>query len=119
MKQLSTAAQPIPPLTDRIARHDTGCAGHAALQFTVALLIASLVAGTNATAAGRWVIVTAEGQRLGGEGTGVPEYHASEADCLAYKTGVVERAQRVAKQRSGASTSPLAETWATARCISE
>ena len=88
------------------------------LRAIAALLIAGLVPD-DARAAGRWVIVTVEGQRLGGEGTGIPEYHASEADCLAYKAGVVERARMVAKQRSGASTSPLAETWAVAQCVPE
>ena len=83
------------------------------------MLLAVGLISENAQAAGRWVIVTADGQHLGGGETGIPEYHPSEPDCLAYKAGVVERARWMAKQRSGASTSPLAETWAAAQCVPE
>jgi hypothetical protein len=67
----------------------------------------------------RWVITEGDGFRLGGGDTGIPEFHASEAECKAYKDGVVARARAVAQRRSGAATSPLAETWNGARCVHE
>ena len=67
----------------------------------------------------RWVIAQADGFRLGGGDTGIPEFHASEDECKAYKDGVVARARAVAQRRSGAATSPLAEAWNNARCVRE
>ncbi len=67
----------------------------------------------------RWVIVKTDGFRLGGVASGVPEFHASEDACRAYKDGVVVRARAVAQRRSGVATSPLAETWNNARCMRE
>jgi hypothetical protein len=84
----------------------------------MAALLVGLLLAADAHAAGRWVVVAADGHRLGGS-FGGPEYHDSEHACLAYKDGVVERARQVAARGTGASTSPLAEIWATARCVPE
>ena len=88
------------------------------LRLVAVLLVAGLAIGAGALAAGRWVIVATDGRRLGGV-MGIPEYHDSEAACLDFKAGVVERAKAVARQRTGASTSPLAEAWAAGRCVPE